>query len=46
MNLGGATAADVRRLMEEMKRAVKDRFEIELQAEIQIVGEEKTENLS
>ena len=39
VNLGGATAADVEALMEEMKRAVKDRFGIELQPEIQIVTE-------
>ncbi len=41
VNTGGATAEDVRRLMEEMKSAVKDRFGVELQPEIQIVGEEK-----
>lgn len=39
VNLGGATAADVKRLMEEMKRAVKNRFGIELQPEIRIVTE-------
>jgi len=39
VNLGGATAEDVKRLMEEMKRAVKDRFGIELRPEIQIVTE-------
>jgi UDP-N-acetylmuramate dehydrogenase len=39
VNLGGATAADVKRLMEEMKRAVKNRFGIELQPEIRIVAE-------
>jgi UDP-N-acetylmuramate dehydrogenase len=39
VNLGGATAADVKGLMEEMKRAVLDRFGIELQPEIRIVTE-------
>ena len=37
VNAGGATAEDVKRLMAEMKRAVKDRFGVELQPEIQIV---------
>jgi UDP-N-acetylmuramate dehydrogenase len=37
VNTGGATAEDVKALMAEMKRAVKDRFGIELQTEIQIV---------
>jgi UDP-N-acetylmuramate dehydrogenase len=41
VNAGGATAKDVNRLMEEMKRTVKDRFGVDLQPEIQIVGEEK-----
>ena len=35
VNAGGATAEDVKRLMEEMKSAVKDRFGVELQPEIQ-----------
>ena len=38
VNTGGATAADVKALMEEMKSAVKDRFGMELKPEIQIVG--------
>jgi len=38
VNTGGATAEDVKALMTEMKRAVKDRFGIELQPEIQIVS--------
>jgi len=37
VHAGGATAEDVKRLMAEMKRAVKDRFGVELQPEIQIV---------
>jgi len=38
VNTGGATAEDVKRLMEEMRAAVRERFGIELQAEIQVVG--------
>jgi UDP-N-acetylenolpyruvoylglucosamine reductase len=38
VNVGGATAADVTALMEEMKKAVKDRFGIELAAEIRVLG--------
>ena len=38
VNLGSATAADVMSLMEEMKRVVKDRFGIELAAEIRLLG--------
>jgi UDP-N-acetylmuramate dehydrogenase len=38
VNTGGATAEDVKGLMEEMKRAVKEKFGVELQPEIQIVG--------
>ena len=38
VNVGGATAADVMSLMEEMKRVVKDRFGIELAAEIRLLG--------
>jgi UDP-N-acetylmuramate dehydrogenase len=37
VNTGGATAADVKRLMEEMKNAVRERFGVELQPEIQVV---------
>jgi UDP-N-acetylmuramate dehydrogenase len=37
VNTGGATAEDVKRLMEEMKNAVKEKFGIELQPEIQVV---------
>ncbi|MGZ6988375.1 MAG: hypothetical protein ACXVH0_05395, partial [Thermoanaerobaculia bacterium] len=39
VNLGGATAADVRALMDEMKTAVKEKFGIELVPEIQVLGE-------
>ena len=38
VNAGGATAADVTSLMEEMKEAVKDRFGVELEAEIRLLG--------
>jgi len=38
VNVGGATAADVTSLMEEMKKAVKSRFGIELTAEIRLLG--------
>jgi UDP-N-acetylmuramate dehydrogenase len=41
VNTGGATAEDVKRLMEEMKNAVRERFGVELQAEIQVVGERR-----
>ena len=37
VNLGGATARDVRTLMTEMRRAVKDRFGIELVPEIEVL---------
>lgn len=38
VNLGGATAADVRALMDEMKAAVKEKFGVELVPEIQVLG--------
>ena len=38
VNAGGATAQDVKALMSEMKKAVRERFGIDLQPEIQIVG--------
>jgi UDP-N-acetylmuramate dehydrogenase len=41
VNTGGATAEDVKRLMEDMKKAVRDRFGVELQPEIQVVGDER-----
>jgi len=40
VNTGGATAEDVKKLMEEMKKAVRERFGVELQPEIQIVRAE------
>lgn len=39
MNVGEARAADVYALMTEAKRRVKERFGIELQHEVQLVGE-------
>ena len=38
VNLGGATATDVRALMSEMKKAVKEKFGIELVPEIKVLG--------
>jgi len=38
VNLGGATAADVRALMDEMKKTVIERFGIELVPEIKVLG--------
>jgi UDP-N-acetylmuramate dehydrogenase len=37
VNLGGATARDVRALMGEMRRAVEERFDIDLVPEIEVV---------
>jgi UDP-N-acetylmuramate dehydrogenase len=37
VNLGGATAKEVRSLMAEMQRAVKDRFDIDLVPEIEVL---------
>jgi UDP-N-acetylenolpyruvoylglucosamine reductase len=39
VNTGGATAADVWELMDELKTAVKEKFGIELVPEIQVLGE-------
>jgi UDP-N-acetylmuramate dehydrogenase len=39
LNFGNARAADVCRLMEEAKRRVRERFGIELENEIELVGE-------
>ncbi len=38
VNLGGATANDVKALMDEMKRAVKVKFGVELVPEIRVLG--------
>lgn len=40
VNLGGATAADVRALAESMKRAVKEKFGVELEEEVRFLGKE------
>lgn len=39
MNVGAATAAQVRSLMDEAARRVRERFEIELQPEVALIGE-------
>ena len=39
VNLGGATAADVRRLIAEAQTAVRDRFQQNLEVEIGFIGE-------
>ena len=41
VNLGSATASDILELIEAVQRLVKERFGIELQPEVKIVGEEK-----
>lgn len=38
VNLGGATAVDVRKLAEKMKSAVRAKFGIELEAEVRFLG--------
>jgi UDP-N-acetylmuramate dehydrogenase len=45
VNTGGATAADVKTLMEAMRNAVRERFGIELQPEIQIVSGREEEKI-
>ena len=39
VNLGGATASDVRRLIAEAQKAVRDRFQQNLEVEIGFIGE-------
>jgi UDP-N-acetylmuramate dehydrogenase len=39
VNEGGATAADIRRLIEQCKTAVRDRFGVDLREEIVYLGE-------
>ncbi len=39
VNIGDASAWDVRRLMERCQRAVKEKFGIDLRAEVELVGE-------
>jgi len=38
VNLGGATARDVRALMAEMQAAVRERFAVELVPEVEVIG--------
>jgi len=39
VNTGGATAADVRRLIERVRTTVRNRFSVELETEVKIIGE-------
>jgi UDP-N-acetylmuramate dehydrogenase len=38
VNTGGGTAADVRALIAYTQQAVRDRFEVELETEVKLVG--------
>jgi len=42
MNLGGATASDVLTLMRQAEEAVRERFGVELEPEIELVGEDES----
>ena len=42
-NTGDATTADVLNLMREGRRRVRDRFGVELEAEVQLLGEADAE---
>jgi UDP-N-acetylmuramate dehydrogenase len=42
VNLGNATAAQVRELMEIIRDRVRSRFGIDLIAEVRVIGEEKS----
>jgi UDP-N-acetylmuramate dehydrogenase len=39
VNAGGATAVEIRRLAEAARSAVRSRFDVELEFEIQFVGD-------
>jgi UDP-N-acetylmuramate dehydrogenase len=39
MNMGNATASDIRGLAEEVRQAVKDRYGVELEYEVRVVGD-------
>ena len=39
MNKGGATAADVKALIQEVQRQVKDKFGVTLETEVKFLGE-------
>lgn len=41
VNNGGATAADIEELIGVVRRRVKDRFAVELQTEVRIIGEKR-----
>ncbi len=40
VNLGGATAEDILVLMEKVQRLVKEKFNLELQPEVRVIGED------
>ncbi|MEW6723327.1 MAG: UDP-N-acetylmuramate dehydrogenase [Bacillota bacterium] len=40
VNIGGATAADVLALIEEIRRVIRERYGVDLETEIKIVGED------
>ena len=40
VNLGGATAADILALMARVQRLVKEKFNLELQPEVRVIGED------
>ena len=42
MNLGGATASDVLTLMRQAEEAVREKFGVELEPEIELVGEDES----
>ena len=39
VNLGGASAAEVRQLMEDVRARVKEKFHVDLEPEVRFVGE-------
>ncbi len=39
VNLGNATAKDVRRLIEDIQKTVKEKFDVELETEVKMIGE-------
>ena len=38
INRGGATAADVRQLLEDVRKRVRDMFQVELEPEVKMLG--------
>ncbi|MDY6825712.1 MAG: UDP-N-acetylmuramate dehydrogenase [Bacillota bacterium] len=41
VNTGGATAADIMTLMEKVQKVIKEKYDLELQPEVRIIGEER-----